>query len=156
VVRAWPTLAVMLLVVVCRASPPTYDEAVKLSENVAHNAKAKGWLDTVFAPFSKQHMEVALHTCVAMLGEGATQARFVIDLQPAPKGVVVHDDSPTLFSGCLKDKLQALKWPVAHEGMRYLPIVINAHRPKDGPQNADHVIISITPSNKSLERSRGE
>jgi hypothetical protein len=151
--RTWPTLAVMCLVVVCRASPPTYDEAVKLSEGVAHNAKAKGWVDTVFAPFSKQHLEVALHTCVEMLSEGATQARFVIDLQPAPQSVVVHDDAPTPFSDCLKGKLQELKWPMAHEGIRYLPLVINAHRPKDGAQSADDVIISVTPSNKSLERT---
>ena len=152
--RTWPTLLVMLFVAVCKASPPTYDEAVKLTENIAHNVQAKEWVESVLTPFSNQHMEAVLHPCVEKLSEGATAARFVVDVEAAPKSVVVYDDAPTPFSSCLKDRLQALEWPRAPKDVRYLPIHFNAHRPKDGPQNADHAIKSITPSNKSLERTR--
>ena len=145
----------MLFVAVCKASPPTYDEAVKLSENI-DNVRTKEWVESVLKPFSNHHMEAVLHLCVDLLSEGSTAARFVVDVQAAPKSVLVHDDAPTPFSDCLKGKLQALEWPKPPKDIRYLPIVINAHRPKDGPQNADDVIISITGSNTPLERTREE
>jgi hypothetical protein len=152
--RTWPNLFVILFASACVASPPTYDEAVKLSESIAHNQSAKEWVEGVFAPFSDQHMRALLPACVGTLNEGETAARFVVDVQAAPQRVVVHDGAPTSFSSCLKDKLQALEWPRAPKDIRYLPILINARRPKDGPHNADDVIRSITPSNKSLERTR--
>jgi hypothetical protein len=147
--RTWPRLFVFLFVSVCNASPPTYDEAVKLSENIARSESAKEWAEGVFAPFSNQHMRASLQACVETLNEGETAARFVVDVREAPKSVVVHDDTPTPFSSCLKGKLQALEWPKAPEEIQYLPVHINAHRPKDGPQNADDLIKSITPSNSS-------
>jgi len=98
-------------------------------------------------------MGALLQACVGTLNEGETAARFVVDVRSAPQSVVVHDDAPTPFSSCLKDKLQALEWPRAPNDVRYLPIHFNVHRPKDGPQNADDAIKSITPPNKSLERT---
>jgi hypothetical protein len=152
--RNWSNLFVILFASVCIASPPTYDEAAKLSESIAHNKDAKEWVEGVFTPFSNQHMGALFQACAGTLNEGETAARFVVDLRAAPQSVVVHDDAPTPFSGCLKDRLQALEWPKAPKGVRYLPINFNAHRPKDGPQNADDAIKSIMPSNKSLERTR--
>jgi hypothetical protein len=153
--RTWPNLFVILFATVCDASPPTYDEAVKLAEGIANNESAKKWLKGEFAPFSNQHMGTLFQACVETLSEGETAARFVIDVRAAPHSVVVHDDAPTPFSSCLKGKLQALEWPKAPEDVQYIPIHFNAHRPNDGPQNADSAINSITPSNKPLERTRG-
>jgi hypothetical protein len=154
--RAWPKLFVMLIVPVCSASPPTYDEAVKFSDSTAQTQDAKEWVESVLAPFSDQYMEALLQACVGLLNEGQTAARFVVDVRKAPKTVVVHDDAPTPFSSCLRGKLQALEWPKPPKELPYLPIQVNARRPKDGPQNADHLIKSVTPSNKSLGRTREE
>jgi hypothetical protein len=152
--RKWPSLLVLLVVAVSKASPPTYDEAVKLSESIVHDAHAKQWIEGALAPFSDQHLDfkAMIQACVEMLGEGSTSVRFVVDVQAAPNSVVIYDDAPTPFSGCIKSKLEALKWPSAPENIRYLPIEINVHKPKD-EVNADDVITNVTPSNKSLERT---
>jgi hypothetical protein len=152
--RTCPKVLVMLIASVCSASPPTYDEAVKFSESLAQKQGTKEWVESVLAPFSNEHMDALLRTCVGLLNEGETAARFVVDVRTAPKIVVVHDDTATPFSNCLRDKLQALEWPRPPNEVQYLPIKINAHRPKEGPQNADHLIESITPSNTSFERTR--
>jgi hypothetical protein len=111
-------------------------------------------MNGVFTPFTGQHFEVMVAACAESLGEGPSATRLVIDVQAAPERVAVQDEAPTPFSKCLKAKLEALTWPKPPAGLHYLPIAINANRPKDGPQNADDVIISITPSNNSLERTR--
>jgi hypothetical protein len=152
--HAWPKFVVILFVAVCDASPPTYDEAERLSESLTLNENVKEWVEGVFSPFSDQHFGALFQACAHTLSEGETAARFVVDVGSAPKSVLVHDDAPTPFSSCLKGKLEALAWPKAPKEIRYIPIQINAHRPKDGPQNADDVIKSITPFNKSLERTR--
>jgi len=154
--RTVKVLLIAMFVVVCRASPPTYDQAVELSSAIAESIQpeVKKWMNAVFTPFAGQHFEAMVAACAESLGEGLTATRFVVDVHAAPERVAVQDEASTPFSKCLKAKLEALTWPKAPAGIQYLPISINANRPKDGPQNADDVIISITPSNNSLERTR--
>ena len=154
--RTVNVLFIAMFAVVCRASPPTYDQAVELSGAIPESIQpeVKRWMNGVLTPFAGQHFEAMVAACAESLGEGPTATRFVIDVQAAPERVAVQDEAPTPFSKCLKAKLEALTWPKPPAGLQYLPIAINANKPKDGPQNADDVIISITPSNNSLERTR--
>jgi hypothetical protein len=154
--RTVNVLLIAMFTVACRASPPTYDQAVALSGAIPESIhpEVKDWMNGVFTPFAGQHFETMVTACAEALVEGSTTTRFVIDVQAAPERVAVQDEAPTPFSKCLKAKLEALTWPKPPVGLHYLPIAINANKPKDGPQNADDVIISITPSNNSLERTR--
>lgn len=154
--RTFKALLIAAFIADCQASPPTYDQTVELSGAIAESAQAevKKWLSGVFKPFASQHFEPTVAACAESLGEGSSATRLVVDVQAAPERVLVHDEAPTSFSTCVKTKLEALTWPQAPAGLQYLPIVIRAQKPKDGPQNADDVIISITPSNNSLERTR--
>jgi len=154
--RTVPAILVAMFALVCQASPPTYDQAVELSSAIADGAQSevKRWVSSVLKPFADEHFEAAVAACAESLGEGSTATRFVVDVQAAPERVLVYDEAPTSFSGCVKTKLEALTWPKAPADLQYLPIVVNAQKPKDGLQSADGAIISITPSNNSLERTR--
>jgi len=154
--RTVKVLIIAIFAVVCRASPPTYDQAAELSGAIAERMQpeVKKWINGVLTPFAVQHFEAMVAACSESLGEVSTTTRFVIDVQAAPETVAVQDEAPTPFSKCLKAKLEALTWPNPPAGLQYLPIAINANKPKVGPQNADDVIISITPSNNSMERTR--
>ena len=152
--RVRPLLLVVLFGAACEAAPPTYDQARQLAEHAADDAHIKEWIDNVFAPFLDHHLEKVIPPCSALMSESTpTTVRFVVDTQAAPKYVVVRDAGSSPFSECLKGKLQALEWPKAPGNIRYLPLEINSRKTNHGSQNADSAIISITPSNKSLERT---
>jgi len=154
--RTVTALLAAMCVVACPASPPTYDQAVELTGAMAEGVQSevKGWMSSVFTPFADQHFEATVAACAESLREGSSATRFVIDMRAAPERVLIYDEASTAFSRCVKTELETLSWPQAPANLQYLPVAINADKPKDGPQNADDVIISITPSNKSLERTR--
>jgi hypothetical protein len=153
--RTVSLFVVMSIVTGCEASPPSYDQASTSVQRRSDFPAIKAWSTRTFGPFWDRHLKEVVVACSEAVNEGtSTTARFVVDARAAPKHVTIYESESTSFSYCVKQKMQALEWPQAPSEIRYLPIEINVDATTSEGQNADDVITSVTPSNKSLERTR--
>ena len=135
---------------------PSYDEAVAKAVALTNDASAREWGERVGGPFIERNLDPIISECARFVPESTSvTAHLVVDATGSAPPTPVADETPTPFSDCLKGELQALAWPKAPTAIRFLPIEINGHNPRPTEGNAaDGVIISITPSNTSLERTR--
>ena len=134
---------------------PAFSEASDAAATLASEPRLKEWMEGEFAAFWKRNLESIVPPCVQAIPESTSvSARLVVDLHSAPAPLRIGDESPTPFSTCVSARMQSLAWPAAPGELRYLPITIDAHAPSLDPKAADDVISNITPSNKSLERTR--
>jgi hypothetical protein len=138
----------------CKTSPPTYEQALAVSADGGNRVQVREWSEGVFGAFLSHNLEATARGCAPFLSEGVSTTRFVVDTHAPSKHIAIYDNAMTPFSKCVAGRLQALEWPRSPLKIRYLPLEINIETPKVGPHNADSAIISITPSNKSLERTR--
>ena len=151
-------ISLVLLASGCANQMPKYDEALAKANGLTDDALVKEWGENVGGLFAGQHFEATILKCVHFIPESTSlTAHLVVDANGATPPTRISDEMPTPFSSCLKGELQTIAWPKAPASLRYLPIEIKGHNSDASTDKpADDVIINIAPSNKSLERTRGE
>lgn len=144
-----------LLTVGCAGRMLSYGEAHEQLTALSGHHPAKKWGENVVAPFLQRNIEPIVVDCTRHVPEAVpVTARFVIDVSRRSIPPRIADEAPTPFSDCLRTGLQALNWPKAPPGIRFMPIEITGGNDSLEAKDADEVIISVTPDNTSRDEAR--
>jgi len=135
----------------------TYQEAVAAAETQSQDPAVIGWAKEALAPLFETEFKGLLETCVKSVSEiEPTAARLVVILRKGEVTITIDPEGSGSFSRCFADGLQKWHWPTPPTSVVYVPLALNL-RPKDPAESekeAEQIIRDLTPSNKSLERSR--
>jgi hypothetical protein len=155
-----PFLASLLLQVnTASATKPqmTYQEAATAAETQAQDPAVAGWAQEALAPLFDKEYKALLESCFKSVSETEpTSARIVVILGPDGVAITSDPEGSELFTNCIANGLRSWNWPSPPKGAIYIPLTLNIRPPDPADANkaADEIIRDLSPSNKSLERTR--
>lgn len=108
------------------------------------------------APLFEQRFPELLETCVRLASEDEANAvRVIVILGVEDVAVVIDPAGSAEISNCVAEELRKWQWPIPPRVM-YMPLELNTRPPDPEEQgrDADRILRSIRPSNKSPEQAR--
>ena len=135
----------------------TYQEAAAAAQAQSQDPAAIGWAKEALAPLFETEYKALLEICLKSVSEiEPTAARVVVILSQTEVAITVDPEGSETFSKCIADGLKKWHWPTPPTSVVYVPLAVNTRPPDptEADKEADQTIRDVTPSSKSLERTR--
>ena len=134
----------------------SYREAESAAAAQVSEASLVKWGQENLSPIFEENFRSLLETCMRVASDAEPNAvRLVVILNHETVSIAIDPEGSMGISECIARELKMWNWPTP-PSIVYLPLKLNTRPPdsKDVEREADHILEGISPSNKSLERTR--